>query len=191
VDSRFGSIEGVVATVAGYTGGKRAKPTYNLLGDHTETLLVIFDPEKISYESLLAVFVRGHDPFEESGPKQYRSAVFSTDEEHLKRAKDYLAAYGAREGKEVKTAAELVESFTPAEDYHQKYYLRQNQEFYREIRNRYGSEADFLSSTAAARLNGFLGGNADKAEFERDSGRLGLPDWLVGELRRVLSRRLR
>lgn len=153
-------------------------------------MLVVFDPAKISYEILLQVFAKSHDPFTESGPKQYRNAVFSANEEQLGRAKAFLKALGEREGKEVKTEVELVSSFTPAEDYHQKYYLRQNTDFYRALRERYRSEADFLSSTAAARLNGYLGGNG-KLEFTKTVEKLGLPPRLTEELKRLASRRLK
>lgn len=181
----------MIATVAGYAGGTKGKPTYNLIGDHTETLLVVYDPAKISYEELLAVFARSHDPFEESGPKQYRSAVFSADEAQLGRAKAFLKTLGEKAGREVKTPAELVSAFTPAEDYHQKYYLRQNPDFYRALRERYRSEADFLSSTAAARLNGYLGGNGKLEEFTATVEKLGLPPRLTEELKRQASRRLK
>lgn len=181
----------MVSTVAGYAGGKKSKPTYNLIGDHTETVMVVFDPARISYEKLLGAFAESHDPFSESGPRQYRNAVFATNEDQLKRARDFLRALGEKAGKEVKTEVELADQFTPAEDYHQKYYLRQNPDFYRALRERYRSEADFLSSTAAARLNGYLGGNGKLEEFTATVEKLGLPPRLTEELKRQASRRLK
>ncbi|MFB6190699.1 MAG: peptide-methionine (S)-S-oxide reductase, partial [Candidatus Nanohaloarchaea archaeon] len=60
-DALFGSLEGVVRTRVGYAGGEKKDPTYKDLGNHTETVLVEYDPERIGYEDLLDVFWENHD----------------------------------------------------------------------------------------------------------------------------------
>ncbi len=181
----------MVATVSGYAGGRSEKPTYRSIGDHTEAVLVYFDPEVVSYERLLSVFVKGHDPFAESGPRQYRNVVLAADEEQLKSARELFEGLEARAGDVVMTDVERLGDFTPAEDYHQKYYLKGMAEIYGALRNLYPSEADFAASTAAARLNGYAGYNGSPETFRREAGKLGLTQELQSLLEKAVLKRLR
>src|SRR5262249_47595604 len=79
---RFRQVPGVVATAVGYAGGSTAKPTYETIGNHAETVLVEFDPAKVSYPKLLEIFWGSHDSTSgnRQGPDvgpQYRSAIFT------------------------------------------------------------------------------------------------------------------
>ena len=64
----------------GYAGGKKLKPTYRDLGDHTETVQVDYDPGQVSYEDLLRVFWQSHDPTEPIHSRQYASIIFADGE---------------------------------------------------------------------------------------------------------------
>jgi len=125
-------IPGVLETRVGYTGGHTEHPTYPDLHDgetgHAESVEIVFDPTKLSYEQLLGYFFRMHDPttLDRQGNDvgtQYRSAIFYHDEEQRKvaeRVKDEIARSGKWKGKIV---TEIVPAgpFWLAEDYHQKY----------------------------------------------------------------------
>lgn len=159
----------MVRTTVGYTGGVKPDPTYRSLGDHTETVEVEYDPARVSYEELLAVFWESHDPTGQTWARQYRNAVFWHGEGQRKAVEASRGRLAARLGKAVKTDAEPAGRFYPAEGYHQKYTLKLRPELWAEVRSWYGSDAEAESSTAAARLNGYLGGNgapsADDLEF--------------------------
>lgn len=129
-------IPGVVDTEVGYTGGKTSGPTYRDIcrGDtgHAEAIRVDFDPEKLSYETLLGYFFRMHDPTTRNRQgndfgSQYRSAIFYFNDEQKKTAEKVKQAVD-KSGKwqrPVVTEIAAAGSFYPAEDYHQDY-LKKN-----------------------------------------------------------------
>jgi peptide methionine sulfoxide reductase MsrA len=67
---------GVIRTRVGYAGGTKADPSYHSLGDHSETVEVVYNPEVVSYESMLKVFWESHNPVNRSWSRQYMSAIF-------------------------------------------------------------------------------------------------------------------
>lgn len=170
-------MKGVLGTLVGYAGGSKGKPSYHLLGDHTETVLVAFDPTVLSYEELAEVFWKEHDPTFGVSTRQYRTVLFHHTEEQRAVAERQRTEWEKRLGAPVRTAVEPAGAFHPAEDYHQKYYLRGRSDLIGEFRALYPEEADFVSSTAAARLNGYLGGHGDENEAKDVIPLLGLePD---------------
>jgi len=130
------------------------------------------------------VFLEAHSPTYEPFSRQYRSAVFVHDEEQRAVAKEKLAARGKELGKHLYTAVEEAPTFWAAEDYHQKYRLRGDKELMRLFGEMYANDADFLASTAAARVNGYLAGYGDG----KDLYKLGLPVSAVARLRERLQR---
>lgn len=132
VEDSFQKLPGVVSAISGYSGGKLANPSYEEVSTgrtgHTETVEVLFDPAKISYESLARLFFEIHDPTQRDrqGPDvgtQYRSAVFYTDaaqKEIVEKLIDQLQA----KGWDVVTEVAPVGAFFPAEDYHQDFTAR-------------------------------------------------------------------
>ena len=160
--------------MVGYTGGEKESPTYRSLGDHTEAIQVEFNPEEVSYEELLAAFWSGHDPGGAVWSRQYMAAVFTHNrrQEALALAsRDRVAA--GRKGK-VTTAVLPAGTFTPAEDYHQKYYLRQDSKLMKEYRDLFPDPIDLVRSTAVARVNGYLGGYGTYDDLKVQLGALGL-----------------
>lgn len=136
VEDRFRSLAGVVSTRVGYCGGHTADPTYSDVcsGDtgHAEAVEIAFDPALISYEQLLGVFWDSHDPTQlnRQGPDlgtQYRSAIFCHSEEQrlaAEESRDNLERSG-RLRQPVVTAIQPADRFWEAEEYHQKYNLKQ------------------------------------------------------------------
>ncbi len=172
----------------GYTGGTKAHPTYHSLGDHSESIEIEYDPARISYRDLLKVFWAGHDPTARSWSKQYKAAVFYHDEKQKRLAEETRDEIAGRLGKTVRTEILSAGEFTPAEDYHQKYWLRQVKGLMREFHAMYPDERDFAASTAAARVNGFVGGNGSRAELRSIADRLGLSPEALKLLRSFAGR---
>ncbi len=130
VEDNFRQVPGVVATAVGYTGGHTDAPTYPLVCSHTtghaEAVLVEFDPKRVSYETLLTVFFRNHDPTTKNrqGPDigdQYRSAVFTLSPEQATHARTVKDREEARIKKAVVTEIVSLGRFWRAEEYHQQY----------------------------------------------------------------------
>lgn len=149
-------------------------PTYKNMGDHTEAVEVIYDPKRVSYEKLLDVFWSAHDPTTRVWSRQYRNAVFVVDEKQEAVALRRLGSLRAVLGDALQTDVEPLGSFYPAEGYHQKYALRGHKELFAELVRQYGTEQRALDSTAAARLNGYLGGYGNRKDLEENMTNFGL-----------------
>ena len=135
MEAPFDTLPGVVSVTSGYTGGNKKSPTYEEVsaGDtgHAEAVQVVYDPSRISYPALLAVFWRNIDPtvtdrqFCDVG-HQYRAAIFYQGEEQRKQAMQSKAALEkSRPFREaVVTEITPAAEFYPAEEYHQHYYKK-------------------------------------------------------------------
>ncbi|MFO7990738.1 MAG: peptide-methionine (R)-S-oxide reductase MsrB [Thermoplasmata archaeon] len=156
-DSRFGAVPGVVRTRVGYAGGTKENPTYRNLGDHTETIQIDYDPEKVSYEELLDVFWNSHDPTYQKST-QYRSIIFY-HEGQKELAQDSFDREQKNSSYGILTDLRPYSKFYRAEDYHQKYHLRQVKEIYYAYEHIYPKNRDFVDSTAVARANGYVSGH--------------------------------
>lgn len=132
VESLFRSVPGVTDVVVGYTGGHTENPTYEeVCSDttgHAEAVEVAFDPEKVSYDTLLYTFWQNHNPttINEQGPdrgSQYRSVIFYHDEEQKKLAEESKKALdeSGKWPKPVVTEIVPAGAFYRAEEYHQRY----------------------------------------------------------------------
>lgn len=135
MEGPFDKLDGVVSTISGYAGGELRNPTYEQVSSgatgHTEVVQIAYDDKRVTYEQLLEVFWRNIDPFAvnrqfcDAGP-QYRSAIFFHDESQRVAAQTSKAKTAERfEGQSIATEiSALNDSFYPAEDYHQDYYLK-------------------------------------------------------------------
>lgn len=135
-----------------------------------------YDAAKITYGELLEIFFSSHNAARRSFSRQYASAIFYHDEEQKRLAAD---AIGKAEGiLQKKIATELLpySGFTRAEDYHQKYYLRNQSVLEKRYEATYPDPIRFTDSTAAARVNGYLGGYGSREQFEREAPGLGLTE---------------
>lgn len=173
-DSRFGSLKGVVRTRVGYAGGTKLNPTYHDLGDHTECVQIDFDPSQITYEALLNVFWSAHDPLEPPSSRQYMSAIFCHNAEQERVALASRERLEAACGHRLHTAVAPLDRFYIAEDYHQKYLLGRDRALSRELAAIYPRKADFVNSTAVARVNGYVGGHGSPAQLAEELASLGL-----------------
>jgi peptide methionine sulfoxide reductase msrA/msrB len=133
VESIFKQQKGVIETTVGYTGGTKPNPTYrDVCGGmtgHAEAVLVKYDPGIVTYENLLSLFWRMHNPTtpNQQGPDigtQYRSAIFyHNDAQRIaaEKSKEELDRSGIYSNKAV-TQIIPASDFYPAEDYHQDYF---------------------------------------------------------------------
>lgn len=133
-----------------------------------------YDPDRISYEQLLDVFWKGHNPFSGSFRRQYTAILFFHDSVQQKAAVEYAARLEREKGRKILTEIVPFKEFFMAEDYHQKYYLKGSGAIYDEFRMMYPEEKDLADSTAAARVNGYLGGNGAREQMEKEMPLLGL-----------------
>ena len=161
-------------TRVGYSGGTKKNPTYHDLGDHSETIEMDFDPTQISYEKLLEVFWQAHDPTSRSWSRQYKAAVFFHNDAQEKLAIETRDREAVTKKNKILTEILPFTGFYLAEGYHQKYYLRQKTELMREFAAMYSDDGDFINSTAAARVNGYVAGYGTYAMLLTEISSLGL-----------------
>ena len=135
VESTFQQMEGVKITTVGYIGGKVKNPSYELvctgLTGHAEAVEVEYNPQVISFETLLDTFFQLHDPttMNRQGPDvgtQYRSAVYFSNNEEKKIIENKIDALNesGKFSSKVVTEIEAISEFYDAEDYHQDYYKK-------------------------------------------------------------------
>jgi len=129
----FKELEGVISVTSGYSGGSVPNPTYKEVctGEtgHAETVQIVYDPAKITFDELLEVFWQVHDPttLNRQGADagtQYRSAIFYRDDEQKQKAEKYKAELdkSGAFNKPIVTEITKFDKFYSAEDYHQDYY---------------------------------------------------------------------
>lgn len=136
----FDELDGVVKTTVGYTGGKEKNPTYKEVSygktGHAESIEIVYDSSKITYEELLDVYWMNIDPTDSGGQfvdrgKQYRPEIFYHNESQKKAAeasKKKLAESGRFDEPIVVEITEATE-FYPAEEYHQKFYKKDKMQY--------------------------------------------------------------
>ncbi|NCC21153.1 MAG: peptide-methionine (S)-S-oxide reductase [Alphaproteobacteria bacterium] len=140
LESELRARDGILYTVVGYSGGHLENPTYEDVttgtSGHAEVVQVFFDPEQISYTDILHFFLTdAHDPTQlnrqgvDVGP-QYRSVIFYHDAEQKRAAESIIARLNGEMFRgAIVTEVTPFETFWPAEEYHQQYYEKYEQQF--------------------------------------------------------------
>lgn len=138
IQSAFDSVPGVFSTQVGYIGGSTLNPSYEQVSTgktgHAEAVEVTYDPQIVSYNQLLDVFFKIHNPTtkDRQGPDigtQYRSAIFYLDDKQKQEAVDKIMELKKSNAFKNPIVTEVVaaKTFYPAEDYHQDYLKKRNQ----------------------------------------------------------------
>lgn len=164
----------MIRTRVGYSGGQKKNPTYRSIGDHSETIQIDFDPTQVSYKKLLAVFWHNHNPTQRAWSQQYKSAIFYHNDKQRKLALETQAFEENQRNQKIQTEILPFSNFYLAEDYHQKYGLRGNRELMIEFKAMYPKDIDFVNSTAAARVNGYISGHGTPGQIDATVASLGL-----------------
>ena len=133
-ERKFWQLDGVYATAAGYAGGYTPNPTYQEvcsgMTGHNEVVLLVYDPDKVSYKDLLKVFWEAHDPTQgmrqgNDVGTQYRSGIYIFDDEQkrlaLESRENYQADLAGKGYGKITTEVVDAPAFYYAEDYHQQY----------------------------------------------------------------------
>ncbi len=138
MEAIFQETEGVTEVISGYMGGEKKVPTYEEVSSgttgHYEVIMVVYDPERISYAELLDLFWRNINPTDRGGQfvnrgPQYRTAIFYHDEKQKKLAEQSKAELHKIFENPIATEILPVQEFYRAEDYHQDYFLKNKLEY--------------------------------------------------------------
>lgn len=133
MEHSFDKLDGVGEVVSGYSGGRVPDPTYEQVSSgttgHREAIRVTYDPQKTGFAALLDVYWRNIDPMDAAGQfcdkgEQYKSAIFVATPEEKVLAEESVREVSKRFGLPVATDVLPAAPFYPAEEYHQKYYLK-------------------------------------------------------------------
>jgi len=131
----FKMLKGVTSVAPGYAGGHTPHPTYESISEgdtgHAEVIRIEYDPEQVSFRTLLTVFFGSHDATQLNRQgndvgTQYRSAIFPTTPEQKEGAEAFIAELeaSAKDGDPIVTTIETDAVFYPAEDYHKDYFAK-------------------------------------------------------------------
>jgi len=133
---------GVDKVICGYAGGDEVNPTYEQVKHqetgHRETIKLVYDPERVSYEKLLDIYFANVDPFDQEGQFidkgfSYTLAIFYNTEEEKAIAAEKIAGIETASGKKTYVALLPYRNFYEAEEYHQDYYLKNPEAFEKEL----------------------------------------------------------
>lgn len=134
---------GVDEVICGYAGGDEENPTYEQVKNqetgHRETIKLVYDAEKVSYENLLDIYFANVDPFDAEGQFidkgfSYTLAIFYNTEEEKEIAENKIAEIEEKSGKKTHVALLPFKNFYAAEEYHQDYYLKNPEAFEKELK---------------------------------------------------------
>jgi len=135
-EETFRQITGVIETEVGYAGGDSSSTNYEKVctgkTGHTETVKITYDEKIITYEKLLEVFFKIHDPTQKDMQypdvgTQYRSEIFYVDERQKKIAEKYKDLLHEKYNGKIETNISKIINYCKAEEYHQKYIMKRNQ----------------------------------------------------------------
>lgn len=161
------------------------------MGDHTESISIDYDPARIRYEDLLALFWESHCSERNHPGPQYRNAIFYRDDRQRAAAEaSRLSAAGSLgiAPDQIQTHLVAATTFTYAEKYHQKYVLTRFPEIRSFLDDAYPSVKDFADSAVGTRLNAWLGSGwqIDPAIAREEAEGFGLGDRLLAQVLRSI-----
>jgi hypothetical protein len=151
-------------------------PKYRSLGNHSEAIQIDYDPDRITYAELLEIFWESHNPVLQAWSQQYKTGVFYHNKEQQRMAEKSKTNLASVTKGKILTELLPFTEFYLAEDYHQKYMLRSNFALLEEFEAKYPRIEELISSTAAARINGYLGGSGTCDQLKSEINDFGLSE---------------
>ena len=184
-EAQFGCVPGVLRTRVGFSGGATKSPSYHDLGDHTEAVQIDYNPATISYPQLLKIFWENHNSTVCTS-RQYMSAIFCHNEEQLLLANQTKEEHQKSVHKPIQTKIKPFESFYNAENYHQKYLLRNQRKLFSLLNL---TDAELIESVLAAKLNGYVGGFGSLTNLDKDLEGSNLPQDMKESLKAHITKK--
>lgn len=138
----FKELSGVSDVISGYSGGDEVSPSYDEVKKqktgHREAIEIIYDPDKVSFSSLLDIYLQNVDPFDDGGQFidrgfSYTLAIFYTSDSEKTITEKAIADLETSSQKKVYISVEPYKNFYEAEEYHQNYYLKNPDAFEKEL----------------------------------------------------------
>ena len=135
-EENFKNKPGILQTEVGYAGGKNPNTTYEEVckgdSEHAEVVKLSFDEQIITYEKILDLFFKMHDPTQKNMQypdigTQYRSEIFYENEAQKKTAEKYKRLFNEKISGKIETNITEIKNYCKAEEYHQKYIMKRNQ----------------------------------------------------------------
>lgn len=177
----YDGLTGVTLTQVGYSGGASSDPTYYRLGDHTEVVSITFCPHITSLSALLSHFWSWHDSSVRRS-SQYKSLIVCSSQDQLNTAIALQAERSRSAQRRSLTSIRTGQTFHLAEEKHQKYYFKRDPALVRCL----AWETSPATSYLITRLNGYLGGRASVAAFNREWEALGLSRKIAEYVRGII-----
>eukprot|EP01087_Luapelamoeba_hula_P006630 TRINITY_DN16709_c0_g1_i1.p1 TRINITY_DN16709_c0_g1~~TRINITY_DN16709_c0_g1_i1.p1 ORF type:complete len:169 (+),score=34.46 TRINITY_DN16709_c0_g1_i1:237-743(+) len=144
------------------------------MGDHTESIELLYDPAVITYEELLEYFWKSHNPTTHAWSVQYKSGIWYHEEAEKEVIARSIEKYESSSKRKIQTTVEPADTFYIAEDYHQKWYLRKHDILMKALAEcGLEQEDDMINSFAATRLNAIVSGKGSLEQWEKED--LGVP----------------
>lgn len=142
IGSFIGELNGVKEVVSGFSGGEEVDPSYNDVKSqkttHRETIKVVYEEDKISFEEIVKFFLDSVDPYDEEGQfidrgHSYTLAIYYTSEEERESSIKLISDLEKESGKKVYVSVEAFKSFYEAEEEHQNFHLKNPKLFMEEL----------------------------------------------------------
>ncbi|SFT12921.1 peptide-methionine (S)-S-oxide reductase [Paenibacillus sp. BC26] len=176
-DALFGQLAGITRTRVGFAGGTTDNPKTRHTGDHTEMVEIEFDPAIVRLETILALFWNNHNPANINNYRDrlYNSLVLYRDKAQLSVIQEVMKSRG-EQGKGVPATEYMPYTvFYPAEDRHQKYFLKRFPDAIAKLRTLFPTDDELTQATLAARLNGIAKGFANMDQIIQE-----IRTWPIG-----------
>lgn len=168
-EARFGHLPGIVRTRVGFSGGNSPYPTPRNKKDHTETVQLDFNPEVISYHTLLNHFFLNHNPNRKKyRDREYISIILYHSEEQRQIAEKIKKEQESFKKTDIQTEITLFENFTMAENRQQKWHIKRVAKAMEELKKIYQTEEEFIHATLPARLNSHAKGYGNLEETKKE-----------------------
>lgn len=159
------------------------------MGDHTESLLIEYDPAFLSYEDMLNMFWNSHNPRKKSlfRDRQYMSLLVYSNQQQYETAMASKEKWEKEFGGPIKTEFQETSTFFQAEDYHQKYFLKRFPRAVKALEAVYPTAQQLTDSTVAARMNGMVRGSGKTAELKNELLTWNISEQEKAQLQRALD----